>query len=155
MGKAGRVLGIDVGKKRIGVAVSDECALTAQPLTHIKRTSLEDDLARIAELAREYSAATIVVGVPYSMDGTLGPSARYVLRFIDALRQRADLDALVEEWDERLSTVAVERVLIEGDVSRRKRKGVVDKLAAAYILQGWLDSRKGPSRGAQQAERSG
>lgn len=148
-------MGLDVGKKRIGVAVSDELGITAQPLKHINRASIDKDMEEILSVADDYAVEKIIVGVPYNMDGSVGPQARAAVKFMEALREKTG--KYVEGWDERLSTVAVERVLIEGDVSRGKRKGVVDKLAAAYILQGWLERRScreparpagGPSRTA-------
>lgn len=135
-----RTMGLDVGSKTIGVAMSDEAGLIAQPLLTIKRASLAKDLEEVARLLGEYSAGLIVVGLPVNMDGTIGAQAQNVQKFIDKLREKVDIQ--VAAWDERLSTAAVERLLIEGDVSRAKRKKAVDKLAASYILQGFLDSRK-------------
>ncbi len=137
-----RIIGLDVGQRRIGIAVSDELNLTAQPLTHIKRTSIEKDISEILRIASEYSVGAIIVGVPLNMDGSVGPQARLVFKFMDRLRLKTSIP--VEGWDERLSTVAVTRVLVGGDVSRSRRKGVVDRLAASYILQGYLDSKKAP-----------
>ncbi len=135
-----RFLGLDPGKKTIGVAISDETGLTAQPLATIKRTSLAKDLEAIAVLIERYSVKHVVAGLPVNMNGTIGPRGTETQRFIESLREKTGLP--VTAWDERLSTVAVERVLIDGDVSRARRKEVVDKLAAAYILQGYLDSRR-------------
>ncbi|VAV82366.1 Putative pre-16S rRNA nuclease Yqg [hydrothermal vent metagenome] len=142
-----RVLGLDIGKRRIGLAITDECFLTAQPLKVIKRSSLRDDLAEIIEEVVKNNAGRIVVGMPYEMNGTEGPAAGYTRRFTSALEAALKAEPAtgqvdIEFWDERFSTVAVERVLIEGDARRSKRKQVVDKLAAAYILQGWLDGRQ-------------
>lgn len=138
-----RVMGVDLGKKRIGIAMSDEAGIIAQPLTNIKKTTRNKDIENILALASEHGAKTIVVGVPYNMDGSTGPGAKYALKFIELLNESSS-DLQVFSWDERLSTRAVERVLIEGDVSRAKRKQVVDKLAASYILQGWMESRESP-----------
>ncbi len=135
-----RALGIDPGKKRIGVAITDELGVTAQPLTFIKATTRNKDIEEILALADEHGAGIIVVGVAYNMNGTTGPAARRALDFIAALQEKTDKS--VVPWDERLSTAAVTRVLIQGDVSRSKRKQVVDKLAAAYILEGWLESKQ-------------
>jgi len=135
-----RFLGLDLGKKTIGVAVSDETGLTGQPLTTIKRASLTKDLEAITRLIEEYSVKHIVAGMPLNMNGTIGPRGESAEKFIGILRERTGLP--VTAWDERLSTVAVERVLINGDISRARRKEVIDKMAAAYILQGYLDSRK-------------
>ncbi|MFQ5464392.1 MAG: Holliday junction resolvase RuvX [Thermodesulfobacteriota bacterium] len=134
-----RILGLDLGKKTIGVAVSDEAGLTALPVRTIKRTNYRADIEEISRLVAEYEAGEIVVGLPVKMDGTFGDMAVMVLKFIEKLKEKTELS--VRTWDERLSTVAVTRVLLEGDVSRARRKEVVDKLAAAYILQGYLDSR--------------
>ncbi|MBI5827479.1 MAG: Holliday junction resolvase RuvX [Deltaproteobacteria bacterium] len=135
-----RFLGLDLGKKTIGVAISDETGLTAQPFAAIKKASLAKDLDAIAALIEQYSVKHIVAGMPVNMNGTIGPRGEEAQRFIESLREKTGLP--VTAWDERLSTVAVERVLIDGDVSRARRKEVVDKLAAAYILQGYLDSRR-------------
>ena len=141
-----RVLGLDIGKKRIGLAITDGCMLTAQPLKVLKRSSLKVDLADIATEVVKNNVERIVVGMPYEMNGTEGPAAGYTRRFVASLEEVLGLepqtkDLAIEFWDERFSTVAVERVLIEGDARRSKRKQVIDKLAAAYILQGWLDAR--------------
>lgn len=140
-----RILGLDLGKKTIGVAVSDEAGLTAQPVTTVKRKSYRADIEEVTRLAGEYSASRIVVGLPRNMDGTLGESAAMVTDFIKKLEAATSVPVVT--WDERLSTAAVTKVLIEGDVSRGKRKKVVDKLAAAYILQGYLDSLPPEQRG--------
>jgi len=134
-----RFMGLDTGKKTIGVAVSDESGLTAQPVTTIKRSSLRKDLDEIARLAAEYAVVRIVVGLPVNMNGSMGPATEKVLRLKNDIEQHTGL--VVETWDERLSTAAVTRVLIDGDISRTRRKEVVDKMAASYILQGYLDSR--------------
>lgn len=133
-------MGLDLGRKTIGVAISDEAGLTAQPVTTIRRTTLHEDLDALAGLIEDRSVGKAVVGLPMNMDGSMGPRAQATLKFVDALKAATTIE--VETWDERLSTVAVTRVLLEGDVSRGKRKEVVDKMAAAYILQGYLDSRK-------------
>ncbi|MFQ5737057.1 MAG: Holliday junction resolvase RuvX [Thermodesulfobacteriota bacterium] len=135
-----RAMGLDLGKKTIGVAVSDPSGLTAQPVTTIRRTTLNRDIDALLALVEEYEAGVIVVGLPVNMDGSLGWRSRETLKFVDFLK--AKTGAEVVTWDERLSTVAVTRVLIEGGASRSRRKAVVDKMAAAYILQGYLDSRK-------------
>jgi putative Holliday junction resolvase len=143
-----RALGLDIGKKRIGVALTDESFLIAQPLKVIKRSSLKADLAEIIAEVKLNSAGCIVVGMPYQMDGTEGPAVAYVRRFTSELATALGAESetksvTIEFWDERFSTAVVERVLIEGDARRSKRKQVVDKLAAAYILQGWLDAGGG------------
>ncbi|MBI5234338.1 MAG: Holliday junction resolvase RuvX [Deltaproteobacteria bacterium] len=138
-----RIMGLDVGTKRIGVALSDEGLCIASPHTQIERVSLVKDMDRIKGLAEEYSVELIVSGLPLNMNGSSGPQAEYVLRFIEKLERHTGLK--VETWDERLSTVAVTKVLIKGGSSRRDRKKAVDKLSASYILQSYLDRRAGSS----------
>ncbi len=135
-----RIMGLDLGTKTIGVAVSDESRITAQPIGVIKRVSFEKDLIALDELVEKYQITEIVLGLPVNMNGTMGEKSQAAMRFRDRLADRTGLPVGV--WDERLSTAAVNRVLIDGDMSRAKRKGVVDKLAASYILQGYLDSLK-------------
>jgi putative Holliday junction resolvase len=135
-----RALGLDYGTKTIGVAVSDGLGLTAQTVTTIRRTNLKADLAALGELVREYEAERFVVGLPLNMDGTEGPRAEATRKFVDALTQTLGLP--VELWDERLSTVAAQRTLLEADLSRAKRREVIDQMAAQFILQGWLDARR-------------
>lgn len=137
-----RVLGLDVGSKTIGVAASDELGLAAYPRVVLARRALAADLAAVTRLVAEEAAGRVVVGLPLSLEGELGPMARRVLAFVDALRAALGEAVPVETWDERFSTAAVERVLIQGHVSRSRRKQVIDKQAAAYILQGWLDAQK-------------
>ncbi len=133
-----RWLGLDLGSRRLGIAVSDPLGITAQPLQTYKRgASTAEDLRYLAGVARQYAPAAFVLGLPLDGDGSVGRQARKVLRFKEKLEQELGLD--VHTWDERLSTVAVERVLLDADLSRRRRRQVVDKLAAAYILQGFLD----------------
>jgi len=135
-----RVLGLDVGEKTIGVAVSDELGWTAQPVTVIQRTEAEDGIDAVRKMAQEYGAETIVVGLPKNMNGTLGPQAEKAAAFRAALAAVTDIPVVM--WDERLTTVAAQRVLLAADVSRRRRKQVVDKIAAVFILQNYLDSRR-------------
>jgi len=132
-----KVIGLDIGTRRIGVAVSDELGLTAHGRDTIQRTRFKADLQRIEELTRAEGAQRIVVGLPKNMDGSLGPMAMEALRFAEALKDRLMLP--VDSWDERLSSVAAEKTLLMADVSRRKRKKLIDKLAAVIILQGYLD----------------
>ncbi len=134
----GRTLGLDVGDKTIGVALSDELGLTAQPYQTLRRTGCERDLQAIRCLLEEWGVSAVVVGLPKNMDGSIGAQARKVSVFADRIEEA--LGVAVVRWDERLSTVAAERVLIEADMSRAKRKKHVDKVAAAVILQGYLDS---------------
>jgi len=137
-----RVLGLDVGSKTIGVAVSDELGLFAHPRTTLARVGLRGDVAAVADWVEREGAERVVVGLPLTLEGEVGPRAKRVLVFVEALRAR--LPVPVETWDERFSTAAVERTLIEADLSRKKRKEVVDRGAAAFILQGWLDAHREP-----------
>jgi len=136
-----RILGLDMGKRRTGVAISDELSLTATPLRTIKASGKAALIKEIREIIEEYGVDEIVVGLPLNLDGTAGAKATEVARFAKALEKATALK--VHCWDERFSTVAVTRVLIEADLSRAKRKEVIDKTAAAYILQGFLESRRG------------
>jgi len=135
-----RILGLDLGEKNIGVAVSDQLGWTAQGLESIRsKGKVEADLDRIASVVQEYEVEKIIIGLPRNMDGSYGPQARKALKFAELIKNRLGLP--VETWDERLSTVAAQRLLIEADVSRKKRRSVVDQMAASIILQGYLDSR--------------
>lgn len=136
-----RILGLDFGQKTIGVAVSDPFGWTAQGVEIIRRQeeeNLKKSIARISELCQEYSVELIVLGYPKNMNNTLGPRAEKTQAFKKRLEK--ELKIQVELWDERLSTVAAERNLLEADLSRAKRKQVIDKMAAVFILQGYLDS---------------
>jgi putative holliday junction resolvase len=139
-----RVLGIDLGSRRIGVAVSDGLGLTAQPRTTIARKGGVRDLDAIAAVAKEADADRIVLGLPLDPEGQEGPAAQRARVFADKLR--AALGLPVELIDESFSTVEAEEVLLAADMSRAKRKQVVDKLAAAVILQRWLDARPRPGQ---------
>lgn len=134
-----RALGLDAGDRTIGVAVSDLLGLTAQGVDTIRRTTLEADLQRLQELMEQYETKTLVMGYPKNMNGTEGPRCEFVRQLADEII-KAEPEAKIVFWDERLSTVAAGRSLIEADVSRKKRKKVIDKMAAVFILQGWLDS---------------
>jgi putative holliday junction resolvase len=137
MPERGSLLGLDLGTKTIGVAVSDPDRKLAAPVVTIARARFAGDAERLLELAAERRAVGFVLGLPLNMDGSEGPRAQATRAFA---RNLAKLTALpIALWDERLSTAAVERVLIEADASRRKRKAVIDQHAAAYILQGALD----------------
>ena len=133
-----RWLGLDYGDRRIGVALSDEFGWTAQGLEVIARKSEDLDFARIEQLVKEHAVEEIVVGLPKNMNGTIGPRGEICLAFAEALRERLKLP--VRLWDERLTTVSAERTLLEADVSRKKRKQVIDKMAASIILQTYLES---------------
>ena len=134
-----RILALDVGQKRIGVAVSDPLGLTAQGLGVLTRRDWDRDLAGLAEMARPYRVQEILVGLPRHLDGRLGEQAEEILALARDLG--AALGAKVSTWDERLSTVEAERVLIQADMSRKKRRRVVDQVAASIILQAYLDGR--------------
>lgn len=134
-----RILGIDLGDKKIGVALSDETGWTAQGLGVIRSSgSVNEDIKRIKEIALENKAEKIVVGLPRNMDGSAGPRAEKACDFAGRLAKTLNLP--VEMWDERLTTVAAEKLLIKADMSRAKRRQVVDKIAATIILQNYLDS---------------
>lgn len=136
-----RIMGLDVGDKTIGVSVSDELGWTAQALEVIRReVSSDDEFARLQELVKQLSIEKFVVGLPKNMNGTVGPRGEICKEFAQELEKRTGLP--VQMWDERLSTVAAERALLQADVSRKKRKKVIDKVAAVMILQGFLDSQK-------------
>ena len=130
-------MGLDVGDKTIGVAISDPLLLTAQGLKTIKRESNKKDMGEIEDIIRKYNITKIVVGFPKNMNNTVGPQGEKVLNFVDKLKGRFNIDVILE--DERLTTIAAERTLIEGDISRKNRKKVIDKVAATYILQTYLD----------------
>ena len=134
-----RILGLDLGSKTIGVAVSDPLAITAQVLTSIHRTTLAKDLEAIVGLVEENQIQELVIGLPINMDGSRGGAVDQVETFIGQLSAR--LAVRIIPWDERLSTVAAEKILLEADLSRAKRRKVIDRLSAAIILQGYLDSR--------------
>jgi len=131
-----RILGLDLGQKRVGVAMSDALGITAQGLDTIKRENTDS----LNEIIKEYEVTEIVVGLPLNMDGTEGDSAKDALSFADELKKKYSIP--VKMWDERLSSLFVEREMIKGDLSRRKRKSLSDKLAAIVILQNYLDSRR-------------
>ncbi|MFH1117971.1 MAG: Holliday junction resolvase RuvX [Pseudomonadota bacterium] len=135
-----RILALDIGSKRIGIAVSDELGLTGQGLESMICRDLQTDLEHIKQVVVQYNVEEIVVGIPYNMDGSEGPQAGKVRAFMEALAARVGVP--LKEWDERLSTVAAERTLLEADMSRSKRRKVIDKLAAVIILQGYLDRKR-------------
>ncbi|ADZ20730.1 putative Holliday junction resolvase [Clostridium acetobutylicum] len=133
-----RILGIDVGNKTIGVALSDPLGFTAQGITTIRRKNEEEDIKELKELCEKYEVDTIVCGLPKNMNGTIGFQSEKVLGFCEVIKQ--NIDVPIKMWDERLTTVAANRAMLEADLSRKKRKKLVDKVAATYILQGYLDS---------------
>ena len=132
-----RIMSLNVGSRTIGIACSDALLMTAQGIETIRRTSLEKDFNRLQELIAEYEVHELVVGMPKNMNGTKGERAEKTEEFVEKMKEVIDLP--VTYWDERLSTVMAERQLIAADVSRKKRKSVIDKMAAVVILQGYLD----------------
>ena len=137
-----RVLGLDVGSKTIGVALTDEAMIAAHPLTVLQRVGNSGDTAAIVALCTEHSVTDVVVGIPYELSGRIGLRAKRVGELVTALRAALPHALKLHEQDERFSTAEAERVLLEADVSRQKRKDVIDQQAAALILQGWLDAQR-------------
>lgn len=135
-----RLMGLDVGDKTIGVAVSDLLMITAQGVTTIKRTNIKNDLKELKKLIDEYQVTKIVAGIPKMLDGTIGIQGEKVLEFLDKMKKHIDLP--VELEDERFTTAISERMLIEADVKRKKRKEVIDKLAAVQILSSYMQRTK-------------
>lgn len=133
-----RILGLDVGTKTIGVAVSDELLFSAQALEVIRRTDLSADLKRVSEIANSFQCSRIVVGMPRNMNGTYGPSADAIRVFMSDLSGVTDIP--IDIWDERMTTMVANKALLEANVRRKKRREVVDKIAAAVILQGYLEA---------------
>lgn len=136
-----RVMGLDVGTKTVGVAISDELGWTAQGLTTLKINEDEKEFGfdEIGNMIKEYQVEKIVVGLPKNMNGTIGPRGEACQVYANELERLYGVPTIL--WDERLTTMAAERVLLEADVSRKKRKKVIDKMAAILILQGYLDSK--------------
>jgi putative Holliday junction resolvase len=137
------LMGLDVGEKRIGVAIANAAGLLAVPLAVLDRVEEEADLKAILALAEEHDVEQIVVGLPRSMDGSIGKQAEVVLAFCKLLSQHTDIP--VDTWDERLSTVAAERLLSEAGAKKGKKKAQRDALAAAIVLQGYLDRARSSS----------
>lgn len=133
-----RILALDFGEKRIGVAVSDPLNIIAQSIGTIERKGIKNDLKKVGELVKEYEAGKIIVGLPLNMDGTEGKSANRAMDFVKELKKEIQVE--VEMLDERLTTAQGERVFLEADMSRKKRKQNLDKIAAQLILQNYLDS---------------
>jgi putative Holliday junction resolvase len=134
---ATRILALDPGTKRIGVALSDELGWTAQPLETFERKSPEADAAHIKELVRRHDVREIVMGMPVHLSGRVGPAAQSAQRFLEMIQAAAGVPVVA--WDERLTTKAAEQLLIDADVSRKKRKGAVDRVAAALLLKSYLE----------------
>ena len=136
----GRLLGLDIGDRRIGVAVSDEMGWTAQPIVTISRTNVEKDTEKLKQILDEYGVKKIVVGLPRALSGKITPQTQKVLDFIEEIKKKWDIP--IEAWDEWFTTKEAERILISADMSRKKRKGVIDQLSAVLILQSYLNAQK-------------
>ena len=134
-----RIMGLDVGDKTVGVAISDPLFVTAQPYETIKRRKTKFDIDRIVEIVNDKEVSLIVVGLPKNMNNTIGPQSMKVMSFVDLIKKRIDIDIVYE--DERLTTVQSEAVLIDMNVRRENRKAHIDKRAASFILQSYLDRR--------------
>ena len=142
-----RILGIDMGSKRIGVAVSDELGITAHAVTTIERKSIKEDLSAVCALIKEYGVQEVVIGYPKHLDGRPSEEASSYVAFGERLHEMTGIP--VTYWDERLTTIVAERTLLEGDVKRRRRKQVIDKVAACLILENYLAwrSKQGGAQG--------
>ena len=140
-----RKIGLDVGDKTIGVAVSDPLGITAQGITTIERVGIRKDAGKIMDLIREYDCDRVIIGLPLKLDGSESPQTEKVYEFREMLENKMRSSGMgnieIEYYDERLTTVMAEKVLIEADLSRSKRKNVIDKQAAVLILQSYLDSK--------------
>ena len=134
-----RIMGLDVGDKTIGVALSDPMFLMAHPIETIKRKKASIDIQRLVEIIEKEDVETIVVGLPKNMNNTIGPQSMKVMSFVDLLKKQTDKEIVYE--DERMTTLQSERVLIDMDVRRENRKKYIDKIAATFILQSYLDRR--------------
>ena len=141
-GGRGRLMGLDLGEKTIGIAISDAGRIIATPCKTLRRTKFSHDARELLALAEERQVGGIVIGLPLNMDGSEGPGCQSVRQFAANLGQQTALP--IAFWDERLSTVAVTRTLLEADTSRARRRQVVDKMAAGFILQGALDRLNSP-----------
>ena len=139
-GGIGRTLALDYGDRRIGIALSDHLGLVARPLMTLTRTTWSQDLERLNDLVRKHEVRRIVVGMPLDMDGERGGRARLTETFMAKVRGATGVPVI--PWDERLTTVQAERILIEGDVSRARRRKVIDQVAAVILLQAWLDAQQ-------------
>jgi putative Holliday junction resolvase len=136
-----RIMGLDVGSKTVGIAISDELGWTAQGLKTLKIDEEKNKFGfdEIGQLIKEYGISQVVIGLPKNMNGTIGPRGEASKRYAEEIESLFSVPTIL--WDERLTTMAAERVLLEADVSRKKRKKVIDKMAASMILQGYLDSK--------------
>jgi putative holliday junction resolvase len=141
--RGARILSLDHGTKRIGVALSDELGWTAQPLETYQRRTLEADVQHIDRLVREHDVGEVLIGLPLRLNGEIGPAAQAVQAFVKRLEEVLTVPVIT--WDERMTTKSAEELLIAADVSRKKRKGAVDRIAAAILLQSYLESRSAPA----------
>ncbi len=132
-----RILGLDIGQKTIGLAISDPLGLTAQGIKTIYRKNKKSDIEELKKVCKEYEVETLVVGLPKNMDNSIGFAGQKIQEFSSLIEE--ELGLKIEFWDERLTTVAAHKAMLEADLSRGKRKKIVDKVAATYILQGYLD----------------
>ena len=139
---ATRILALDYGSKRMGVALSDELGWTAQPLETFERRTLDRDIAHIQALVQSHEVGQVLIGLPLRLNGEEGPAVQAVRRFIEHLSPALSVPIIT--WDERMTTCAAEDLLIAADVSRKKRKGVVDRVAAAILLKGYLEAQAPP-----------
>ncbi len=137
-----RALGLDVGSKTIGLALTDEANIAAHPLDVLERAGTDRDVSAILTVIRQYAVTDVVVGMPYELSGRVGHRARRVQELANALRAALGDATQLHEQDERFTTAEAERVLIDADVSRRRRKDVIDQQAAALILQTWLSATR-------------
>lgn len=135
-----RIMSLDVGTKTIGVAVSDELGIAAHGVTTIRRTELERDLEALRKITDEYQPSGILVGVSYNSDGTVSKRGGEILKFAEEIKKTFSIP--VELWDESFSTVSAEKILLEADLSRKKRKKIIDKMAAVFILEEYLESKR-------------
>ena len=135
-----RILGLDIGSKRIGVAISDALGIIAQAHSTLEREKCADIVELLKEIVKREGVEEIVVGLPLNMDGSYGSMAKEVISFSDNLKEKLNIP--IKLWDERMSTIQVERLMIKGDLTRRKRKKRIDKLAAQVVLQSYLDAQK-------------
>jgi putative Holliday junction resolvase len=151
---ASRILALDHGTKRIGVALSDELGWTAQPLETFERRTLDRDIAHIQDLVRTHNVGQVLLGLPLRLNGEEGPAVQAVHEFVARLGEA--LPVPIVTWDERMTTKAAEELLIAADVSRKKRKGIVDRVAAAILLQSYLEAQDsaaaGPASGTAAGE---
>ena len=137
-----RALGLDVGSKTIGVALTDEAEIAAHPLTVLERTGHSGDASAVVGMCVEHAVTDVVVGMPFELSGRVGHRARRVQEFISILRTQLPTALAIHEQDERFTTAQAQRILIEADMSRQKRKTIIDQQAACLILQGWLDAQR-------------